>query len=106
MPPEVPRETFPPIEEQNTQALRRVGHRTMRFKNFRHGTRRRQEWGTPEGEKLCDIFDVLFGSMATNGVTRYVLLDDIMDQPEMRPYLVQDLLEEVRARGLGLYTIV
>ena len=54
-----------------------------------------------EGQKLCGIVDFLFGRMVTTGVRRHFFLDDIMEQPEMRLYLAQDLLEEIREGGLG-----
>ena len=53
--------------------------------------------------KLHDTFDPLFWRRALNDGTWHVLLDDIMAQPEMRPFLACDSLEEISDASRDLY---
>ena len=56
-------------------------------------------------EKLRDTFDGLFWNKATNGGALYMALDDIMAQPEMRPFLVCDLMEEINSGSSDFYRV-
>ena len=56
-------------------------------------------------EKLRDTFDGLFWNKATNDGALHVALDDIMAQPEMRPFLVCDLLEEINSGSRYFYRV-
>ena len=56
-------------------------------------------------EKLRDTFDGLFWNKVTNGGASYVALDDIMAHPEMRPFLVCDLMEEINSGLCDFYRV-
>ena len=98
-------ETRPRREDPT--AVRRTNESSVRLKAllWKQQPGEKQRNVVNAREKLRDTFDGLFWNKATNGGASYVALDDIMAHPEMRPFLVCDLLEEITSGPRDFYRV-